>query len=177
MAKTVEEKLNEALGIAKEVLAETAMELPDELKQMQEVSKDLQTTPSEDSFVRIPRFKPTEIAETYDSDLENDYHHAREVLKRLVFNAEMTLDALLCVAQDSQHPRAYEVAGLLMKTIGEATKDLIGLQKTLREIRNADNTSSLNVEKADSVTTNNFVFNGTTAELQKIIREQMGRNT
>lgn len=173
MAKSVVDKLDETLGIAKKVLADSAL-IPEELIEMQEVSKDLQTMPSEESsFVRIPRIQPTEEVTSYETDLENDYHYSRGVLKRLVMNAEMTLDALLCVAQDSQHPRAYEVAAALMKSIQEATKELIALQKTMREMKQEN--SNLNVENAENVTTNNFVFNGTTAELQDLIRKQIGR--
>lgn len=177
--KNVTDKLNDILGVAKEILHQDEFVVSDELKEVKEIAGELQTMPAADpEHPRIPRIKATEEfrPSPYDSDLENDYYHARQVLRGLILNGELTLDALLCVAQDMQNPRAYEVAGQLIKTIGEVTKDLIGLQKTMKELKREQvGDNKPNVVNAENVQNNTYVFNGTTADLQKMIREQIGR--
>lgn len=180
-SKNVTEKLNNVLGVAKDVLADTDYVMSDELADIKGLTGELQTRPAEELAEknRIPRIQATELMHSpiYDSDLENDYNHARQVLRSLITNAELTLDALLCVAQDMQNPRAYEVAGQLIKTIGEVTKDLMGLQKTMKELKRENVGDNKGVINAENVQNNTYVFNGTTAELQKMIREQVGRNS
>ena len=70
------------------------------------------------------------------------------------------------VADSSQHPRAYEVLAKLMDTIIDANKDLLDLQTKIRDINTAD--TPLN-EKAKTI--NNNLFVGSTAELQKVLKE------
>ena len=74
------------------------------------------------------------------------------------------IDNLLLVAQESEHPRAYEVAANFIKTLGDLNKDLLEIQKQKQSLRPVEiNNQSINVEKA--------VFVGSTAELLKQIRE------
>lgn len=179
--KNVTDKLNDILGVAKEILHQDEFVVSDELKAIKELSGDLQTMPTtveDPEHPRIPRIKATEEfrPSNYDNDLENDYYHARQVLRGLIMNGELTLDALLCVAQDGQNARAYEVAGQLIRTIGDVTKDLMGLQKTIKELKREQIGDNKQVINAETVQNNTFVFTGTTSDLQKMIREQMGRN-
>ena len=73
------------------------------------------------------------------------------------------IDNLLLVAQESEHPRAYEVAANFIKTLSDLNKDLLEIQKQKQSLRPQEITNSINVERA--------VFVGSTAELLKQIRE------
>lgn len=176
--KNVTEKLNNVLGVAKDLLDESESVFPEELAEIKEITGELQTTPSKElaEKARIPRIKSTELMHPprYDNDLENDYDHVRQVLRGLITNGELTLDALLCVAQDMQNPRAYEVAGQLIKTIADVTSELIGLQKKMKELKreNVGDNKGQTIQ-AENVQQNTYVFNGTTAELQQFIKDAM----
>lgn len=106
------------------------------------------------------------VKQDYDSDddLIDDYQFARENLKNLINNANRALDDLSVIAQTSESPRAYEVLSTLMKTMVDANKDLLELQKKMKSLRNETNQPSSNV-------TNNSLFVGSTADLQKLIRD------
>lgn len=177
--KKVAEKLDEVLNVAKEVLGEDVVEANENVEDLMVVAQSeiakLKENTNPPALERIRR------APVYDSELDDDYHQARSTLKQLIVTAEDTLDRLLLVANNSEHPRAYEVAAKLIESITNCTNNLIELQRSMREIRKTDDGSDdkksqgLNVQKADNVT--NFIFQGTTAELQDMIRKQIGRNT
>lgn len=176
--KNVTEKLNDILGVAKEVLHEDKFSVSSELENIKEISKEIQTMPSTELLAeRMPRIKPTDerIPDIHNDDLENDYAYTRNVLRGLIHNGELTLDALLCVAQDMQNPRAYEVAGQLINTISAVTTELIKLQKTMKELKGNKDEAKGQVVNAENVQQNTYIFNGTTAELQKIMREQLSK--
>ena len=65
------------------------------------------------------------ISEQRDQDLVNDYNDHRDTLKDLVSQGQDALQNLLQLAKESEHPRAYEVTGQLLKTTADLTKDLI----------------------------------------------------
>lgn len=99
-----------------------------------------------------------------------DFKEARGNMKRLLLSGEEALDGILDLARSSEHPRSYEVAGQLIKTLADVNKDLMNIHKLSKE---HDNTGkSLDGPKT---ITNNAVFVGTTAELQqmrKAMKEQ-----
>lgn len=109
----------------------------------------------------------TEIVpvEETDSTVTNDFEEARKNTKNLIQKADSALDNLLMVANQSEHPRAYEVAANLIKTLGDLNKDLLELQK-----RKMDLTG----EKKDAGKTviDKAVFVGNTSELLKMIKEK-----
>ena len=111
----------------------------------------------------LPAVKPT--TEVIDSDeVETDAALARKNIKGLLDKGGAAIDNLLLVAQESEHPRAYEVAANFIKTLGDLNKDLLEIQKQKQSLRPVEiNNQSINVEKA--------VFVGSTAELLKQIRE------
>jgi hypothetical protein len=99
------------------------------------------------------------------SEVETDYQHARKNIKALTVKGNDALDKLMLVADESEHPRAYEVVATLMKTMADLNKDLLDLQKKKRdlvgkEVVTSDN--SINVDKA--------VFVGSTSDLIKLIK-------
>jgi hypothetical protein len=111
----------------------------------------------------LPAVKPT--TEVIASDeVETDAALARKNIKGLLDKGGAAIDNLLLVAQESEHPRAYEVAANFIKTLGDLNKDLLEIQKQKQSLRPIEvNNQSINVEKA--------VFVGSTAELLKQIRE------
>jgi hypothetical protein len=97
-------------------------------------------------------------------EVETDAALARKNIKSLLDKGNGAIDNLLLVAQESEHPRAYEVAANFIKTLADFNKDLLDVQKKKSDLRPQQTTNqSINVEKA--------VFVGSTAELLKQIRE------
>ena len=107
----------------------------------------------------------TEVTEIVVGDeVETDAALARKNIKSLLDKGNGAIDNLLLVAQESEHPRAYEVAANFIKTLADLNKDLLDVQKKKSDLRPTQTTNqSINVEKA--------VFVGSTAELLKQIRE------
>ena len=99
------------------------------------------------------------------TEVDADAAIARENIKTLIDKGSSAIDNLLLVAQESEHPRAYEVAATFLKTLGDFNKDLLDLQNKKQDLqpKQADTKGGINVEKA--------VFVGSTAELLKQIRE------
>jgi len=115
-------------------------------------------------LVEAPKSQIVPVDET-NSTVTNDFEEARKNTKSLIQKADTALDNLLMVANQSEHPRAYEVAANLIKTLGDLNKDLLELQK-----RKMDLTG----EKKDAGKTviDKAVFVGNTSELLKMIKEK-----
>jgi uncharacterized membrane-anchored protein len=97
-------------------------------------------------------------------DVEADYRYARSNLYDVIEKGTTALDSLLELAKASEHPRAFEVVGQLTKTLVDANKDLIALQKNVKDIKKED-------PKNEHNTVNNNLFVGSTSELLKIIKK------
>ena len=89
-------------------------------------------------------------------------------LHNLVMKGQEAVDGILDVARSSDHPRAYEVAGQLIKNVGDVADKLIDLQKKMKELD----------DESTKVTNNttNALFVGSTAELQKMLKQQKDLN-
>lgn len=99
--------------------------------------------------------------------VEDDFDQARAALKRMIVKGETVLDDMMNVARQSDHPRAYEVAGQLIKTVGETAKDLLALQKTKKELQPQEE------QKAQQIgTQNNIVFAGSTTDLLRALKQK-----
>ena len=96
-----------------------------------------------------------------DQDKGNDYKYSREIFYGLVERGQDAIEGILDIAKESEHPRVYEVAGQLIKTVGETTEKLIDLQAKMKEL---DKDNSM----PDKVQNNLFV--GSSAELQKLLK-------
>ena len=92
-----------------------------------------------------------------------DYEYSRGNLYSLIEKGQEALNGILEVAQGSDHPRAYEVAGQLIKNVSDATDKLMTLQQKLKEVNAEEKKGPTNV-------TNNALFVGSTAELQKLLK-------
>jgi hypothetical protein len=99
-----------------------------------------------------------------NDEAEKDYTYARENLYDVINKGQEALFDMLDVAKQSQHPRAYEVLSGLINTLVAANKDLLDLQKKKKEL--------FKEEKPDKTVTNNNLFVGSTAELQKLIKDR-----
>jgi len=98
-----------------------------------------------------------------DNDVETDFNIARTNINSLLQKGNTAVDNLLNVAKETEHPRAYEVAANLIKTLADLNKDLLDIQKKRKELNNNQPTSEKTViDKA--------VFIGSTTEMVKLIR-------
>jgi hypothetical protein len=95
-------------------------------------------------------------------DSVRDYEYTRGNLYSLIEKGQEALDSILEVAQEGQQPRAYEVVSQLLKNVADTTDKLIELQLKTKEL-NAE-------EKKGPSTVNNALFVGSTAELQKLLK-------
>ena len=105
----------------------------------------------------IPRPKESE-------DIDSDYKYQRENFYNLVERGQDAIQGILDIAQNSDHPRAYEVAGNLIKQVADVTEKLGDLQKKMKELKEVPNNAPKNVTNA--------LFVGSTAELQKLMKEK-----
>lgn len=97
------------------------------------------------------------------NDPQKDYDYTRKNLYNLIEKGQEAINGILELAQESEHPRAFEVAGQLIKSVGDVTDKLLDLQKKMKDL---DAPS-----KKGSTTVNNALFVGSTAELSKLLKQ------
>ena len=121
-----------------------------------------------DSAIEEVQETSTEIKKLSDNkDLQSDYEYSRGQLYNLVEKGQEAINGILDVAQNSDHPRAYEVAGNLIKNVADITDKLVDLQGKMKDINQEK------VKTTNNVT--NAMFVGSTSELQKMLKE-MGKD-
>jgi tetrahydrodipicolinate N-succinyltransferase len=98
------------------------------------------------------------------NDIKKDYEYTRANLYSLIEKGQEAINGIMELAGESDSPRAYEVAGQLIKSVGDVTDKLIDLQKKLKEVEEDNSTKTNNV-------TNNAVFVGSTSELSKLLKQ------
>jgi len=130
----IDDKLNEVLNIAADVLPATI--------------------PEENTELVIPQ----------DKDPDSDFETGRENLYKLLDKGNDAIDGILALAKEGEHPRAYEVAGQLIKTVADVSKDLLELQEKLKKIKDVPNKGPKSVTNA--------LFVGSTTELQKLLKNK-----
>jgi len=99
-----------------------------------------------------------------DNDIDDDYKYARENLKEIIDSAQQSIADLASIASTSESPRAYEVLSTMMKTIVDANKDLLDIHKSVKKLKEDNNTSA-----PQNVT--NALFVGSTSDLMKAIKD------
>jgi hypothetical protein len=97
-------------------------------------------------------------------DIKKDYEYTRGNLYSIIEKGQEAINGILEIAQESEMPRAYEVAGQLIKNVSDATDKLLDLQKKLKDVNEEDN-------KGPTSVTNNALFVGSTADLQKMLKK------
>jgi hypothetical protein len=106
---------------------------------------------------------PKEVPQSQKPELQQDYEVTRAQLHNLVMKGQEAIDGILDVARSSDHPRAYEVAGQLIKNVADVTDKLIDLQKKMKDIDEKPRSSP--------TTVNNTMFVGSTSELAKLLKQ------
>ena len=99
-----------------------------------------------------------------DEDIDADYKYQRENFYRLVEQGSTAIEGILELAREGEHPRAYEVAGNLIKQVSEVTEKLGDLQEKMKKLKEVPNNAPKSVTNA--------LFVGSTAELQKMLKEK-----
>jgi len=118
------------------------------------ISTALDLTPMEGDLV------PTRETKPVDEDLNNDFKYARENLYNIIERGTDALNGIVDLAQQSQHPRSFEVVADLVRTLSTANKDLLDLQKKMKDMHPE--------EKGPEKVTNNL-FVGSTKDLTALI--------
>ena len=135
---SIDDKLNEVLNIVPEVFTETT-----EISAVEE---------------------RTELVVPQDKDAEVDFDKGRENLYKLLEKGNEAIDGILALAKEGEHPRAYEVAGQLIKTVADMSKDLMAMQEKLKKLKEVPNQGPTSVTNA--------LFVGSTTELTKLLKEK-----
>ena len=97
-------------------------------------------------------------------DVDADYKYQRDNFYNLIEKGQNAIEGILNVAKESDHPRGYEVAGNLIKQVAEVTEKLGDLQEKMKKLKEVPNSAPKNVTNA--------LFVGSTAELQKMLKEK-----
>ena len=134
----IDDKLNEVLGIA-------------------EVDKTYENEV-------LPKKMNTEVMVPEDKDPDIDFETGRKNLYNLLDKGNEAIDGILNLAKEGEHPRAYEVAGQLIKTVSEVSQNLLDLQDKLKKVKD--------IPDRGPKTVTNALFVGSTTELQKMLKEK-----
>ena len=111
---------------------------------------------------KVEKQKPDRLTK---DDIEKDYEYTRGNLYSIIEKGQEAINGILELAQESEMPRAYEVAGQLIKSVSDATDKLMDLQKKLKDVEEEK------VAKGPSNVTN-ALFVGSTADLAKLIKKE-----
>jgi hypothetical protein len=110
------------------------------------------------------------LIKTTPDDVQKDYEYSRAQYYSIIEKGQETLNGIMELAAETASPRAYEVAGQILKSVSDAADKLIDLQKKMRVIEDE------NIKTTNNVT-NNAVFVGSTSELQKLLKQGFLNNT
>jgi hypothetical protein len=108
--------------------------------------------------------KGVELVPSSSDDIKKDYEYTRANLYSLIEKGQEAINGIMELAGEGGSPRAYEVAGQLIKSVGDVTDKLIDLQKKLKDVEDETIKTTNNV-------TNNAVFVGSTSELSKLLKQ------
>lgn len=124
---------------------------------------DIEPTEIKSEIVKTSSLEIKKIEGSADQ-LQKDYEYSRGQLYSIIEKGQEAINGILELAQESDSPRAYEVAGQLIKNVADATDKLMDLQKKLKDVEE---------EKQKGPTTvNNALFVGSTSELAKFLKQQ-----
>ena len=115
-------------------------------------------------IVTVEKENPIVKVDSSNNDIRKDYEYTRANLYSLIEKGQEAINGIMELAAESDQPRAYEVAGQLIKSVGDVTDKLIDLQKKLKDVEE-------DVVKTTNNVTNNAVFVGSTSELSKLLKQ------
>jgi len=98
-------------------------------------------------------------------DMDADYKYQRENFYNVIERGSDAIEGILDLARESEHPRSYEVAGQLIKSVAEVTEKLGDLQAKMKKLKEVPNNAPQNVTNA--------LFVGSTSELQKMLKGKL----
>ena len=133
-------------------------------KEFNKLDKTFNITPEvmEEETSVVERKKPDRLTK---DDIDKDYEYTRGNLYSIIEKGQEAINGILEIAQESEMPRAYQVAGQLIKSVSDATDKLLDLQKKVKEVNEEERSKGPN-----NVT--NALFVGSTADLAKLIKQQ-----
>ena len=119
----------------------------------------------ESSIVEVEKsIEKIDIVPSKPDDIRKDYEYTRANLYSLIEKGQEAINGIMELAGEGGSPRAYEVAGQLIKSVADTTDKLIDLQKKLKDVEE-------DTVKSPSSVTNNALFVGSTSELSKILKQ------
>jgi len=118
---------------------------------------------------KTPKINHVKKEDTSDNDVTKDYDYTRANLYSLIEKGQETLNGIMELAGDSASPRAFEVAGQIIKSVADTTDKLMDLQKKVKEVEEEKTKTTNNV-------TNNALFVGSTSELSKMLKQGILNN-
>tara|TARA_A100001011_G_scaffold174678_1_gene183346 strand:+ start:3304 stop:3714 length:411 start_codon:yes stop_codon:yes gene_type:complete len=119
----------------------------------------------EDNMDILPAKKKTVEDSDIVHDTETDVEFVRDNLKNLISKSSEALEHLSVIAQETEHPRAFEVLSNMIKQTGDLTTELLDVQKKRKDITQEKN------QGESGRTTNNAIFVGSTKELQQMLKK------
>ena len=126
------------------------------------IDEALNITDSEIVPTKKDSIKKEEV--TKINEIEKDYEYTRANLYSIIEKGQEAINGIMEVAGESASPRAYEVAGQLIKSVSDTTDKLMDLQKKIKDVNEDSPTKTNNV-------TNNALFVGSTSELSKMLKK------
>lgn len=140
---------------------------------MNELNKNLSEVFDIEPLKEIKKDKLLVVQQNYDNldmkqDLADAYQQSKENLQAIIDQGKEAMDEILQIAKVGQHPRAFEVYGTILKNMVDANKELLAIQKQMREMdENAKKAASSgpNIDKA--------IFVGSTSELSKLLKGKL----
>ena len=133
------------------------MALEDKVNEILGLEPAKTPTPKEEFKAPVPRKEDKD-----KQDIDNDHKYSRENYYNLIEKGQEAIEGILDVAKEGQHPRAYEVAGNLIKSVADTVDKLQDLNKKLKDLKELPKTANANIKNA--------LFVGSTAELQKMLK-------
>ena len=134
------------------------------MSKYEELDQTFDVTPTEVEVEREPVERKVEKMSAKVDDIKKDYEYTRGNLYSIIEKGQEAINGILELAQETEMPRAYEVAGQLIKNVADATDKLLTLQQKLKDVNEEK-------ESKSPTTVNNALFVGSTAELQKLLKQ------
>jgi hypothetical protein len=115
--------------------------------------------PKPQAIAKAPLYNAPNIEE----DLGDAYQQSKENLQGIIDQGKEAMEEILNIAKAGQHPRAFEVYGTLLKNMVDANKELLNIQKQMRDMDQKKEVTNTNIDKA--------IFVGSTADLGKLLKD------
>ena len=136
--------------------------IDEKLDELLDINNEAEEVVKETNKYLVPRDQNGRFAER-KGEQQIDYKYTRNTLYGLVERGQDAIEGILDLAKESEHPRTYEVAGQLIKTVSETSEKLLQIQKMMDDLED---------DRPRNQTTNQNLFVGSTAELQKLLKKQ-----